>query len=353
MKKQEKRDQARQALLIRHLTDKTTEAEQREVESWIQESEQNSREFLETKKILEKVDLYYHSRSFNENKAWHTVHSAMLHPQTVPESPAGLFVRKRSLTFLKYAAVAVILLATALFGYYFSDRPFSDRAIRQVSARMEDFPKELLLTDGTKISLNSNSKITYPKKFSGDYREVTLEGEAFFEVLPDPSRPFVIDAGEARIHVVGTSFNVCAYPNSENIEVVVETGIVEILQTAEKHNQTTPLLLAPGEKATLSKKDKKLLKQKNNNPNYCAWKTHSLSFENSALTDVIQILEKTYHVSIHTSGLNADELLLTAQFDSKSIDYVLDVIRITFNLELTTESDRYILTNHHQNKETP
>ncbi len=353
MKKQEDTGLGMQGLLIRYLTEKTTEAEQREVESWMRESAHNRKEFLETQKILEKVNLYYNLRSFDENRAWNAVRSGLLRPQAMPVHPAGKTGWKSYFTLLKYAAVAVILVTTGLFGYHLINRNIPGSAIQRVSSLERDFPKDLLLPDGTKITLNSNSVITYPENFSGKYREITLKGEAFFDVRADSSRPFVIDAGEARIHVLGTSFNVCAYPNSETIEVVVETGNVEIVQTSEAPKNTNPLLLAPGEKATLSKKEKKLIKQKNNDPNYNAWKTYNLSFDNSKLTDVIQNLEKTYHVDIQTPGVNTHELFLTARFDSKSIDYIMDVIRLTFNLELNTENDRYILTNHNQNKEEP
>jgi len=353
MKKQGDSGQAMQGLLIRYLTEKTSKAEQREVDSWMRESAHNRKKFLETQKILEKVNLYYNHSAYDENKAWNAVRSRILPSQTIGDKPAGQSGRKRSLTLLKYAAVAVILVTAGLFGYHLINRNFSGSAIQRVSSLKQDFPKDILLPDNTKITLNSNSEITYPAKFSGKYREVTLKGEAFFDVRPDPACPFVVDAGEARIHVLGTSFNVCAYPGSETIEVVVETGNVEIRQTTEAQKPINPVLLAPGEKATLSKKDKKLTKQKNNDPNFNAWKTYHLLFENSKLTGVIQNLEKTYHVDIQTPGLNTDELFLTARFDSKSIEYIMDVIRITFNLELKTEEDRYIITNHNQNKEAP
>lgn len=351
MKKQEKTDQERQNLLIRYLTEKTTEAEQRDVESWILASDHNRKEFMEIQRILEKVDVYYYLSAFDEDKAWDAVRSRIHHSQVIAGEPALKSGRKRFPAILKYAAVALILVTTGLFGYHLVNRNISGSAIQHVSSREKDLPKDLILPDGTNITLNSNTDITYPTKFSAKYREVTLKGEAFFDVQPDPDCPFVIDAGEARINVLGTSFNVCAYPASETIEVVVETGKVEILQTTPE--PTNPVLLTPGEKATLSKKERKLIKQKNNDPNFNAWKTYNLLFENSKLSYVIQNLEKTYHVDIQTPGLNTDELFLTAQFYSKSIEFILDVIRITFNLELKTENDRYILTKNNQNKEAP
>ena len=88
---------------------------------------------------------------------------------------------------------------------------------------------EYTLPDGSVVALNSNSKLVFPKQFNGDTREVTIEGEAFFDVKPNPEKPFIINAGKAQIKVVGTSFNVSAYPETETLEVVVKTGKVQVI----------------------------------------------------------------------------------------------------------------------------
>jgi transmembrane sensor len=114
---------------------------------------------------------------------------------------------------------------------------------------------EYILPDGSVVALNSNSKLVFPKQFKGDTREVTIEGEAFFDVKPNAEKPFIINAGNAQVKVVGTSFNVCAYPETETVEVVVETGKVQVIS---KNNELTARLnevfLVPGEKGTLFNK---------------------------------------------------------------------------------------------------
>src|SRR5665811_822673 len=179
-------------------------------------------------------------------------------------------------------------------------------------------------------------------------REVVIEGEAFFNVKPNPEKPFIIDAGNAQVKVLGTSFNVCAYPKSETVEVIVATGKVQVTNknqnVSEEDNREVFLL--PGEKGTLFSQQNILEKTENNNPNYIAWKTHDLIFDEVPLQDVIECLEKVYHVDIQVTDPEINDLLLKAHFDKKPIDFVLNVVRLTFNLELSGENEQSVSYTH-------
>jgi ferric-dicitrate binding protein FerR (iron transport regulator) len=200
------------------------------------------------------------------------------------------------------------------------------------------------LPDGTVVTLNYNSKLHYPKQFTGKFRKVSIEGEAFFEVKPDASKPFVISAGKAQIKVLGTSFNVCARPGDKTVEVTVETGKVQVgcheLAQQPCHN----LILTPGEKGIMFTSDNEFKKSLNENPNVTAWKTHDLVFHKTRLEEVITNLENVYHADIQLSDPSFNDLVLTAHFNNQSIDFILEVIRLTFNLELSTQNGQYFLT---------
>ena len=206
---------------------------------------------------------------------------------------------------------------------------------------------EYVLPDGTLVALNSNSKLTFPKHFKNDVREVTILGEAFFDVKPNPEKPFIINAGNAHVKVLGTSFNVNAYPEAETVEVVVKTGKVQVINKNLEKTSTinNEVYLIPGEKGTLFTKSNLLEKTENTNPNYLAWKTHDLIFDEVPLHEVIQCLENVYHVDIKVSEPELNDLLLKAHFDKKPIDFVLDVVRLTFNLELTGGNEQYVLSS--------
>ena len=144
---------------------------------------------------------------------------------------------------------------------------------------------------------------------------------------------------------MGTSFNVNAYPSAEAVEVTVESGIVQVAcYSRDGQVQEAELILHPGEKGILSNSSRKLEKYNNTDPNYMAWKTNHLVFESTPLNEVIRLLEKIYHVDILLENHELEELLLTAQFEDKSAEFILDVISLTFDLELTQYNDEFIIT---------
>ena len=199
------------------------------------------------------------------------------------------------------------------------------------------------------ISLNRNSSLEFPKKFKSNVREVTITGEAFFDVKPNPLVPFVIHAGNAQIKVLGTSFNVNAYPETKTVEVVVKTGKVQVSEkNREDQYPTQEVILDPGEKGTFFSENNVLEKSLNTDPNYMAWKTHDLIFNEVPLKDVVKSLEKVYHVDIQISDPELNNKLITVHFEKKPIDFVLDVIRQTLNLSLTEKNGQFIFSNQNE-----
>jgi ferric-dicitrate binding protein FerR (iron transport regulator) len=185
--------------------------------------------------------------------------------------------------------------------------------------------------------------LRYPKKFGRSTREVTIEGEAFFEVKPNKDKPFIIHAGNAQIKVLGTSFNVNAYPESKLVEVTVETGRVQFLNKNAKSVQTNELILIPGDKGTLIYESNSLKKTTNQNLNFLSWKSHNLIFKATSLNEVIQDLAKVYKVDIRIADPDLKNLLLTAHFNNYSLDFILEVIETTFKIETQKVDGRYIL----------
>ena len=329
-------------LVARFLAGEATQEEQSRVESWINESDSNKKELEEIKKIMEETGQYYQLKRFHEDDALDAIRTKI--QETSPSREKSPVIGKRKVyTLFRYAAIGLLAVALGISGYYFGFRGEAHPSIQLVASLNTDIPKEVILPDGSVVTLNSNSEISYPSRFRKKIREVEIAGEAFFNVTPDPNRPFVITAGETQIKVLGTSFNVSAYPGSETVEVVVETGKVQVMQKVKDHKNSAFVMLDPGQMASFSVKDKKLVKKTNDDPNYIAWKTKSLVFEKARLSYVIENLKKTYNVEIETNGLDDNELVLTAQFNNKPIDFVLDVIRLTFNLELSEENGRYTL----------
>jgi len=336
-------------LLAKYLNNEVTPVEKSEVEAWIIQSEENREELEQIRKMLDSVDAFYKAEDFNSVAAWQKVHAKMHTPQSRVIQINN--VKKEVISrFYKVAAILVFAVLLGSAGYYFGFRNKVTEVYTEIISAEKQVIKEYLLPDGSVVALNSNSKLVFPQSFTGDTREVTIYGEAFFNVKPDASKPFIINAGNAQVKVLGTSFNVKAYPENETVEVVVATGKVEVSgKTGSNLNDNSRILLIPGEKGIVTKTGSVTAKMENNNQNYLAWKTHHFVFNEVALSEVIASLESTYHVDIEVAQPELNELKLTAHFENKPIDFVLNVVRLTFNLELSEENEHFTLTGRSKN----
>lgn len=290
--------------------------------------------------LTEKVDLYFDLQKYPAEQAWEKVEKRI----GKDEAGFGKVIVRKFISNRLYRMAAAILVGALLLvsGYEFFYRPASSASMLQVVAT-DKVLNTVALPDGTFVSLNSNTKISYPEKFSGKNREVTIEGEAFFEVKPDKNKPFIIHAGKAQIRVLGTSFSVSAYPATKQVEVIVQTGKVQVVNKTSEKLQTDELILTPGDKGTLVYASNTMQKTTNQDPNFIAWKTHNLTFKATSLREVIENLEKVYKVNIRLADPKLNELLLTAQFNDYPLDFILKVIENTFPIEIQEIDGQYVL----------
>lgn len=330
-------------LLTKYLNNEVNPQEKKEVETWAKQSGKNLEELRNLKQMLDKIDNHLKSKKFNSSAAWENVYSEIKKQQltVIQQRKTGIEAFK---WFYKYAAILVTVILLGVSGFYlvFNNMPVHS----EIFTAENEVLNEYLLPDGSLVTLNSNSKLLYPKQFSGRTREVTVIGEAFFDVEPNPEKPFIINAGKAYVKVLGTSFNVCAYPETEIVEVLVISGKVEVTNKIDDNNDNAnQIFLLPGEKAMLFNTNNLLTKEINENLNSISWKTRELIFNEMPLNEVIEYIEKVYHINVELSGTGLNNLLLTAHFEQKSVDFILNVIKITFNLELTGSDKQFTFSN--------
>ena len=341
-------------ILIKYLNNEVNSREKLEVENWLKQSEKNREELEQSRQMLSKVDAYFKAKNFDSNTAWNNVHSKITLPQlTVIKRKQ--FRKEAIISVYKYAAIIVVAVLLGTIGFYIGFKNQKSEIYSEVISADKQVVNEYVLPDGSKVALNSNSQLLFPKHFKNNVREVTVHGEAFFDVKPNPEKPFIIHAGNAQVKVVGTSFNVCAYPNTETVEVVVRTGKVEVTnvnkeKTSDKNSE---VILVPGEKGTLFNSTDVLEKTINSDLNYMAWKTRDLVFNEVPLKDVFESLEKVYHVDIQVSDPAINNLLLEAHFDHKPVDFVMNVIQITFNLDLAQENEQFTFSKRKKEQAKP
>ncbi len=336
-------------LLTKYLNNETTREEKLTVELWLNQSVENRNKMEEYLNMLSKIDNHYKAKSFDSSAAWKNV---QLRTDSSQLPVWHKKQRKEKIAqFYKYAAILVVALLIGSVVYFVGFGSKMPQGVNIVTSAEKQVLTDYVLPDSTVVTLNSNSTIRFPKQFAQNVRSVTIVGEAFFKVKPNAKKPFVIHAGGTQVKVLGTSFNVRAYPGAETVEVVVKTGKVEVTGKNSKIADTAnAIFLVKGDKGTFYNETKSLVKSVNTNINFLAWKTNDIVFNETPLNEVVKCLEKVYHIEIRLNDAEIEKLPLTAHFNKKPIGFILNVIRLTFNLELTGENEHFELSGR-KNKE--
>lgn len=232
------------------------------------------------------------------------------------------------------AAIALVLLIPIWVGY----RYFTTSEVIRLSASNEIL--EALLPDGSMISLNAYSSLTYTEDYGKTNRDVFLNGEGYFEVNRDSLLPFMISCGNSRLEVLGTSFYAHAEQDAGDMGVVLVDGSVAVYFDEARSTGKT---IIPGEKAELIQSNQRIIVSPNEDPNFLAWKTYHLIFLDDRLDMIIKTLNKVYQANISLANETLTSCRLTASFNQQSLESVLSVIQVTMDLQAETTSSGIIL----------
>jgi ferric-dicitrate binding protein FerR (iron transport regulator) len=282
-----------------------------------------------------KATVPVNEKDVDVDKAWNSLLSRIGGEKRVPlQTPAR--VRILSNTFARIAAAALILIGIGSAVFYLANSGALSKRITLASGNdqtglVADLP------DGSRVFLNRNSEFSYRSNFGKKGRNVKLTGEAFFEISPDKAKPFIIDAGKARIKVVGTSFNVITANSESAVEVFVKTGIVELSDNTGSKSIT----LDPGFIGTINSDMPE--KRANNNVNYLAWKDRRLDYNGQKLDVVFRDLKRVYNMEIVADDNEILENSWTSPIDNQSPDTIIQVICVSFNLSFSKDGNVYHL----------
>jgi len=241
------------------------------------------------------------------------------------------------------AATVAVFLGCSMFLYktYFGPQQLAEG--KKLKETHYGTVANLILSDGSKVWLNAGSKLLYPDKFSGSQREVTLEGEGFFEVTKKPNMPFLVHAGKITVKVLGTKFNVKAYTEDADIETTLISGKVQVMLNDDPEKE---ILLSPNEKLTVIKplainatsaqinnelkyQVQALPVAANNNLTETAWVSNRLVLNNEAFDNVAKLLERKFDVHVFFDNDKLKDEHLTGVFEKENIQEVLDVLKMT------------------------
>ncbi|MEN8202936.1 MAG: FecR domain-containing protein [Bacteroidota bacterium] len=322
--------------MARYLAGEMSTSEEIAFMNRIQSNPKKHRELKNMEKSWKYFDENPSRDTWDSGNAWDRLQHRLQADGLMDESGPDRESRKL-LPLLRIAASILLVLAIGIPALYFGViRNSGGEPLRSHYA--EKGVSTIDLPDGSRVFLNEGAEISYPTVFKQE-RAVKLKGEAFFEVMSDPLNPFTVRSGKVMISVLGTSFNIKNRTHSSDIEVYVKTGKVR-MALEESDRFITLQAEEVGQTA-----DQELARLVQEDPNYISWKTKDFKFVDAKLMEVLMELEESYHVEIHTEGVELNDVKITTSYREQSIDAILETIGTAFGMKVDSRKDGYYLTN--------
>jgi len=371
-------------LIAKYSQGNITEQEYYILKAWMEEDAGNKRIFSEYLVFLKNAQRVRFSAKVDEHLAWEVIHSKLEKRKTFSIKP-----------YLKYAAVLLVLLSLTVTYQLLHKNIGSEEVLTKVNVIQPGKPKAILdlgdgrsvklgeindsllaltagfniqikndtidysksdiiselintirvprggeynlvLSDGSRIWLNSESELTFPAKFNGNQRKIALKGEAYLEVAKNETLPFIVEVEGTQVEVLGTSFNVKAY---ENIETTLVEGKVCI-----RTNSLTEAILNPGEQGVVTKESSEITVKQVDTRLYTSWVKGMFAFRSLSLEEIMKTFERWYNVTVTFENDELKQRRFTGNLRrNEEINPHLDVISLTTNVEFEFSGEKILV----------
>lgn len=308
--------------------DLTSEAEIVEILNWIESSPENQKSYTRLKNL------------------W--VIAGLDHPDQVT-IPTLSFSEVKKIPFQKslfksvqkYAAVFILAFVLGSLSLYFLNKSENSKLSSIYNTIIVPYGErsQISLYDGTRVWLNSGTKLRYPVVFSSDTRDVFIEGEAYFDVAKDAEHPFMVTAGQLKVMVLGTRFNICAYPEDNEFSATLDEGSVNAVNT----KSGKALKLNPGEQVVLNRETNRLKNQRVQTELYTSWKENLLKFEDAPFDEVIKKMERWYDVKITVDHAINTQERYTMTIKTESLREMLQLVSRTTKMNYEIKENIVLL----------
>lgn len=314
-------------LLDKYLQGSCSAAETKQLEEWLNEIDSRDNEWTQMRPVKQKR---YLKALYREIAVLTVGHSNNYH------------VVKLAAACLATLAVLSVVLYSQFPTVRDMFRPVHYLTVSTGVGETSSF----VLPDSSRVWLNARARLRYPDKFRGQLREVFLEGEAFFNVAPDKSHPFTIHSGELETLVLGTQFNIHAYPGDDNVQVAVVSGKVEVsvMDSAGGHNAKA--VLSANQLGNYRRSTMQLTTMPIKNvTEFSSWRDGILAFHQSTMEDVIHALERAYRLRITLSNPAIASCRITGRFDARQPPkYVIESICLSVGAKYKIEGENVIIS---------
>ncbi len=316
-----KKENIDEVLLLRIIENRANDAEKELFEEWLNSSDNNAELFAQLKRAHQVSSFDIHSTQANWKRVVDKVRAGYTVPDYIELPGSQAAVKKIGIGMLWRVAAVVVLF----FGLAFLLKNIDFDPEQLVSGKDLKNNEPYQLVDGSLVYLRSNSEIHFSKSFGRKNRKISLNGEAFFEVIADSELPFEISANKTTTRVVGTSFNVQSSPDGK-VQVTVVTGVVDF-----SSGKSEVFYLHEGEQGTFNPLTARIEKTVVSDPNFQAWKTGLVVFKDTPLSEVLEFLGQLYSKTFIFEGGKVRMPTITTTFDNQPLETVLEELNLLLN----------------------
>jgi ferric-dicitrate binding protein FerR (iron transport regulator) len=273
------------------------------------------------------------------------------------------------LTILKYAAVVLVTITMTLLVQFFMNKEIvkQEQVVYQEYNVPNGSKSHLTLPDGTEIWLNSGSKLRYAVIFENKERQVFLEGEAYFSVSEDKTRPFIVNTDKLNVRALGTEFNVKSYPDDNVVEATLISGVISV-ERKTNSTSTNDIILNPNERVSFTKSTGKMKHFKPQEPQpetvierienkevtlnplpttyieqFVGWKEDKLIFNTLTFKDLMVKLERWYGVNIEIQNEDLTNYTFTGSFENETLQQALDALKLTTPFKYSIDKQKVLI----------
>ena len=306
-------------LLLKYIEGNSSDQEKVTIVNWLDADPENMREFLKLRKL-------------HDITIWQTSPVA-----EITQKPTNKIGRGFYIEVLKIAAV--FLVAMTITRYVLPELKFGESLAMQTLYVPSGQRAELILEDGTKVWLNAKTTLTFPNQFSEHSREVKLDGEGFFEVASNKSKPFIVKTEKYDVKVWGTKFNLMAYSGKGIFETSLLEGSVEVLKSGSSNG----ILIKPNER--IFQENDRLVTSPIVFANHFLWKEGIISFNDESFPELVSKLELYFDLKINVKNDKILNYRCTGKFRTKDgVEHILKVLQLSNKFSFKIDDNQNIIS---------
>lgn len=305
-------------LLPLYIDGKTNQAESALVETWLAEDESHREIYEAEMALFRDTESLFVMKDIDVDQALEATHAKMRKAK----------IRKLLHYMERVAAIMVVPLLIVVIAQFLMNNHAKTPSLLTIRTN-PGMTTVATLPDGTEVTLNSNSVLTYPAEFVGRERRISLQGEAYFSVTKDAEHPFIVSTSNtAAIKVYGTKFNVEAYPDEPTITATLQEGSIAMLYK-NKMQKNCEQKIVPGEKIVYSDFSKSVNVEKTDVEVAMSWTSGKLIFRNTSIEEVLNTLSKRYDVDFKVKNKKVYSNAFTGTLEKQRLDRILEILELS------------------------